>query len=134
MFPFFGKSRKFKVNGDKSVGRTGEDAAVAYLMDMGYTIIDRNYRRRFGEIDIVADDHGVLVFVEVKTRRSRLFGSPFEAVDFRKQKKMSKMALDYISRHNRDNCPARFDVVAVMLHDNFLPRIELIQNAFEVSS
>jgi len=133
VFSFVGKLKRDKVSGNGPVGRIGEDAAVSYLKDKGYVIIDRNYRRRFGEIDIVAEDKGVLVFIEVKTRKSERYGSPFEAVDFRKQQKMSIVALDYISRHNKENCPARFDVVAVMLKDGTYPQIELIQDAFEVS-
>lgn len=115
----------------KNTGRAGEELAAAYLQAVGYRLLERNYRCRFGEIDIVAEEGGTLVFAEVKSRRSEAYGEPQLAVGIQKQKKLSRVALHYLSeRRLRSRC-ARFDVVAVKL----LPvesRIELIRNAFEL--
>jgi putative endonuclease len=116
----------------KRTGKKGEDLAVAYLAGAGYRIIERNYRCLFGEIDIVAREGETLVFVEVKSRRSEAYGDPLLAVGCRKQRKISRIALHYLSDKDLRYRPARFDVVAVML----LPaghRIELIRNAFELT-
>ena len=110
-------------------GQTGEDLAVCYLKNQGYTIVERNYRMRMGEIDIIARDGESLVFVEVKTRRSSRFGSPFEAVDFRKQQQISRVALAFMTQHRCGEVPVRFDVIGVHLEES--PRVELIKNAFE---
>ncbi len=113
------------------IGRTGEDLAVCYLENLGYTIVERNYRKRIGEIDIIARDGECLVFIEVKTRRSSRFGSPFDAVDFRKQQQISRVALAYMTQHRCGDVPVRFDVIGVHLEKS--PKIELIKNAFEYS-
>ena len=112
-------------------GRTGEELAVCYLKNQGYTIVERNYRMRIGEIDIIARDGECLVFIEVKTRRSSRFGSPFEAVDFRKQQQISRVALAFMIQNQCGEVPVRFDVVGVHLEKS--PRVELIKNAFEYS-
>ena len=113
------------------LGKHGEDIAADYLKRSGYSIITRNYRRRFGEIDIVASKDSTLVFVEVKTRRSTAFGSCFEAVDARKQRQLTKIAQDYLSRHSLFHVNARFDVVAVHLAEDGSSQVEIITNAFE---
>lgn len=116
----------------KRTGQRGEELAAAYLVDAGYRIIERNYRCRFGEIDIVAREGETLVFAEVKSRRSEAYGAPQVAVGHEKQRKISKIALNYLSENHLGCHPARFDVVAVLL----LPsgtRIELIRDAFEFS-
>ncbi|MHB8828474.1 MAG: YraN family protein [Syntrophales bacterium] len=115
-----------------SVGKRGEELAAAYLAKVGYKIIERNYRCVFGELDIVAEEGDSIVFIEVKSRRSAAYGDPQLAVDFRKQKKISMVALDYLEKKRQHNRNARFDVVAVKL----LPAgttIELIKNAFELA-
>jgi len=114
------------------IGKSGEDLAVRYLENQGYTIVERNYRLRIGEIDIIARDGEFLVFVEVKTRRSSCFGSPFEAVNLRKQRQISRVALAYMTRQHCGDVAVRFDVVAVYL-DQRASRVELIKNAFEHS-
>ena len=114
------------------LGQKGEEAAEKYLQQQGYQVIERNYRSVFGEIDIIAEEGETLVFVEVKCRRSDAYGPPELAVGREKQKKISRIALHYLSEHHLRQCPARFDVVAVKL----LPggtQIELIRNAFELS-
>ena len=115
----------------KHLGKRGEDLAVSYLKKAhGYHILQRNYRCVFGEVDIIARDHGVLSFIEVRTRGSEDFGDPKESINRRKQQQLSKVALEFISRYNVHQVKARFDVVAVYL----LPqeeRLELIKDAFE---
>ena len=81
-----------------SKGKQGEDAAASFLAKEGYKIVERNFRCPLGEIDIVAVDKGILVFVEVKTRSSNKFGLPEEAVNRRKQHQIIKAAQFYISR------------------------------------
>jgi putative endonuclease len=117
----------------KILGKKGEDLAAAYLKKKcGYRIVERNYRCVFGEMDIVAKDQDVLSFVEVKTRGSKEYGAPQESVTKRKQHQISKVALEFINRHNAHHMKARFDVVAVSI----LPqgeRVELIKDAFELA-
>ena len=129
---FSGRLKDVKNMAGKDTGHYGEDIAAAYLRQKGYSIVERNYRKRIGELDIIAEDGEVVVFVEVKTRRSTRFGSPFEAVDSRKQKKMSRIALEYLNSRKLLNRAARFDVVAVMLHEGSLPEVEIVQDAFEI--
>lgn len=114
-------------------GRQGEDLAEQYLRRRGYRIIQRNYRAPCGEIDIIAEDKGVLVFVEVKTRTGSGFGTPAESVTFRKRQQISKAALVYLGQQLLFGAAARFDVVAVLLGKSSEPRIELIKNAFDLS-
>lgn len=125
------KAKKDKVAAEPKIGKQGEDFAVRFLQANGYKILARNYRQRFGEIDIVAEDKDTLVFVEVKTRRNNRFGDPFEAVDTRKQGKLSRMAQDYISRNNYEDRNARFDVIAIYLSTDTRPDVHHIPNAFE---
>jgi putative endonuclease len=121
------KTPNSKKDPRKATGRSGEDLAAQYLEQQGYTILERNYRLRIGEIDIIARDGEYLVFIEVKTRRSRKFGSPFEAVDIRKQQQIFKIASAYLQGKE---LPVRFDVVAVHLNEQDV-RVEVLKNAFE---
>ncbi|WLE95148.1 MAG: YraN family protein [Candidatus Electrothrix communis] len=113
-------------NSRKATGRSGEALAAQYLEQQGYIILERNYRLRIGEVDIIARDGEYLVFIEVKTRRSTRFGSPFEAVDARKQQQIVKIASAYLQGKE---LPVRFDVVAVHLNGQNV-RIEVLKNAF----
>lgn len=113
-----------------TLGKSGEDLACRELGRRGYAILARRYRTRIGELDIVARDHGVLVFVEVKTRTSDRFGVPAEAVTLHKQAKVRMMADDYLLRKGLADCPCRFDVVAVTMPCGGRPVIEIVQNAF----
>jgi putative endonuclease len=113
----------------QQLGILGEELAVAELERLGYAISARRYRTRCGEIDIVADDDGTLVFVEVKARADAEFGTAAEAVTRWKQRRLVRMARDYLVRERVVNRPCRFDVVAIML-DGPAPRIELYRNAF----
>lgn len=117
---------------NKKTGKIGEDIAIDFLKKKGYKIIERNYKCVFGEVDIVARDKGDIVFVEVKSRRSEYFGDPTDAVDFNKQKKISKIALNYLNEKRLDNHDARFDVIAIKLSPNG-NTVELIENAFELA-
>jgi len=106
--------------------------AAAFLKREGYRIIERNYRCRYGEIDIIAMDKKDVVFVEVKGRKSDTFGSPEEAIGPAKQKRISKAAVHYMQEEGLSDHNARFDVVAI----RFMPegnRVQLIRNAFDLS-
>ena len=123
-----------KINTNVTRGKKGEEAAARYLQNKGYAILVRNYRKSFGEIDLIAQEGGTLVFVEVKTRHSRRYGVPQEAVDERKQRQLARIAQDYLAAHHLENAPARFDVIAVTLDREDQPaRIDHIDNAFELS-
>jgi putative endonuclease len=97
----------------QGLGRTGERMAGEALIRQGYTVLERNFRCQYGEIDLVAEHAGELVFVEVKTRRGTGFGRPEEAVTFRKQQKILEVASYYLDVHNCSQRSWRIDVVAV---------------------
>ncbi len=110
------------------MGAEGEQIAVKFLQRKGVEIVERNYRHGRGEIDIVARDRGVLVFVEVKTAMSNQFGSPEGWVDKRKQQQIARLASGYIQRNHLTDIDCRFDVVAVDATRNY--EINYIQDAF----
>ena len=117
-----------------TIGNFGENAAAEYLEKKGYSIVERNYKPKIAEIDIIAyNKEGVLCFVEVKTRKTSVFGYACEAVDFKKQRKITQGAMSYISSHNIDR-EIRFDVVEVygkVMNDGFsVLKINHIENAF----
>ena len=120
----------------KELGAKGEEIAARYLKSLGYRILERNYRVRYGEIDIIAEQGTDLVFVEVKTRSGTLFGSPFDSVTVSKQRQLSKVALEYINKQGCNNRPARFDVVGIEFQvggNTFREAvIKLLQNAFDL--
>lgn len=116
----------------QGVGKRGEDLAADYLIKQGSKILERNYRQRCGEIDIIARDGKTLVFIEVKTRRSNTFGSPFDAITPKKQQQIATTAKDYLCRKKLFNKPARFDVIGVTLLPGKKPKIEIVTNAFEL--
>lgn len=121
-----------KVRRPKSLGFLGERAAESFLKRKGHKIVARGLRLRGGELDLVAVDGRVVVFVEVKTRRNSELGSPTEAVDIRKQSRMTRAAQVFIKRHSLESYSCRFDVVAVTWPAQFgKPQIEHIANAFE---
>ncbi len=114
------------------VGEQGEKIAIDFLKRHRFKIVARNYRCKFGEIDIIArDSENILSFIEVKTRTSPTHGTPQEAVHFKKQEQISRVALEFVQRHGLENHPARFDVVAVICSPSGYT-VELIQNAFEL--
>ncbi len=110
-------------------GRLGENLAAAYLERRGMRLTARNYRCRFGEIDLIAWDADVLCFVEVKARTSWDMGLPREYVTAKKQEKLRAAAALYLSEQGLD-CPARFDVAEVYLKAGRRARIDYIKNAF----
>ena len=117
-----------------SLGKHGEDLAANHLTKKGFTILERNYRQKIGEIDIIARKDKVLVFIEVKTRKSTIFGQPFEAVTPRKQAQLSRVALDYMTRNKVLNHPARFDVVSILIAGDGTATIEHLRNCFETAT
>lgn len=114
----------------QQLGRAGEERAADFLRRAGYRILAANYRTRRGELDLVAEEGGELVFVEVKTRTSLAFGSPAEAVDRRKQQQIGRAAQEYLLREGAGERAVRFDVVAISLAGS-RPEVEIIKNAFE---
>lgn len=119
---------------NQAVGASGEQIAADYLISQGYRILERNFRSRGGEVDIVAKDRqGCIAFIEVKTRRSLTYGLPQLAVTGRKQHQISKGALAWLSKNRLHDCSARFDVIAVLLQDGTVPTVEHIPNAFDLA-
>ena len=115
-----------------ALGKIGEDLACRELERRGYAVIARRYRRRGGELDIVARDGQTLVFVEVKAREGREYGDGGEAVTPRKQRRITMLALDYVARNGLAGCPCRFDVVSI-LFDRSGPTIDVFQSAFDAA-
>lgn len=113
-----------------SLGRAGEDRAAQYLKDMGYSLVERNYRCKLGEIDIVARDGPVMVFVEVRTRSGSGFGSALESVVYKKQLKVRQVASHYLQYREYFGGPVRFDVLALTLRPGGEAEIEHVKNAF----
>lgn len=114
------------------LGKRGEDLALKRLKKLGYKKIVRNYRCPLGEVDLIAEDSGTLVFIEIKTRRGRSTGYAKEAVDARKRRQLSKVALAYMKSNDCIDTSARFDVVAISLWGD-KTRIEVIKNAFDLA-
>jgi putative endonuclease len=116
----------------QALGISGEDLACAELQRRGYAIVERRYRTRLGEIDIIAKDGLTIVFVEVKARMTQEFGGAAAAMTGWKQRRIARMAADYLARQKRQDCPCRFDVVAIDF-DASEPRVIVYPNAFNAS-
>ena len=112
------------------VGTLGEQAAATSLIEQGYEILHRNYRCRGGELDIVCQKNGILVFCEVKTRTNGRFGLPEEAVTIDKRRRLRKLALEYLQREGRRARQLRFDVISVALADGRVGELRHLVNAF----
>lgn len=113
-------------------GRLGEDAVCAELLKRGHRIIERNYRKPFGEIDIISEIGGFIVFTEVKTRKLNSMVSGLEAVDWRKQRKIVLTADAYLTEHDPDLQP-RYDIAEVAISRGEVPRvlrIDIYEDAF----
>jgi len=113
------------------LGRAGEDRAVAHLQRSGYRILHRNWRCPQGEIDIVADHHGALVVIEVKTRTSEAFGHPFEAIDARKSARLWRLAMAWMAEHPDEarGRRLRIDAIALTGADPATARLEHLEDA-----
>jgi putative endonuclease len=116
-----------------SVGERGESIAEAYLRGRGFAILEKNYRCKTGEVDIVARDGDTIVFVEVKARRNLAYGPPQLAVTPFKQRQISRTALTWLAHHKKPNAIARFDVIAILVPDHEVPQVEHIRNAFDLA-
>ena len=111
------------------LGKAGQKAAEAFLFKKGYSILERNFHTRSGELDIVARDEDYIVFVEVKARKGLEYGYPREAVTRTKQKRIIRTALVYLTRHHLSNNNIRFDVVEVLFQHGQVYASH-IENAF----
>jgi putative endonuclease len=113
----------------QKLGAYGEKIAADYLVSMGYKLIAQNYRTRQGEIDMIAEDGDELVFIEVKTARDDRYGPPETWVNPRKQRKIFRNALYYVTVHHLNDIDCRFDVIAI-IQTAGIPEINHIKNAF----
>lgn len=118
--------------GRAALGRYGEDLAAQHLQASGAVLLDRNWRCRQGELDIVAlEADGTLVFCEVKTRSSTSFGEPAEAVGAVKARRIRGLACRWLEQHRpRDAAGLRFDVIAIVRERGSTPRVRHLRNAF----
>ncbi|MDD2541264.1 MAG: YraN family protein [Desulfuromonadaceae bacterium] len=121
--------------GNKGTGDLGEEIATNFMLAHGYRVLERNFRCKGGEVDIIARDPGdkSLVFIEVKTRRGLSYGVPQLAVTPFKQRQISKAALTWLAKNRLYDTNARFDVVAILLHTDGLHAIDHIKNAFDLA-
>lgn len=103
---------------NKAIGDYGEVIAAEYLKNNGYNILDRNFRNRFGEIDIICSTNDILVFCEIKSRYTNSYGSPMESVTYLKQKQIIKLSSLYILSNKHFNCNIRYDVIEVILNNS----------------
>jgi putative endonuclease len=115
--------------GARRLGRVREEAAVEALRAAGYRIVERNVRLRRGELDVIAEEAGDLVFVEVKTRRSSTYGTPGESVGPRKRHALAHLAAAYLARRAGGDRACRFDVVEVRVDASGRPRVEILRDA-----
>jgi putative endonuclease len=114
----------------RALGQLGEDLATQHLQGLGYVILERNYRCECGEVDIVAQDHGRLAFVEVRARRGTAFGTPEESVTPRKQRRLATVARNYLEEKGLRDVAWGIDVVAVEFTPaGVLRRIDLLRDA-----
>ena len=114
------------------LGKLGEEWALEKIEALGYECIARNYRCPLGEVDLIARDGDTLVFLEIKTRRGKSLGYAKEAINDRKRRQLSKVALAYMKSNNCSDVKSRFDVVAINLIEN-RKEIEIIRNAFDLA-
>ena len=117
----------------KSRGALAEEAAARFLESTGYTILARNYELRVGEVDIIAERGTAIAFIEVKSRQSTAIALPRENVNKKKQSKIARAAVGYVSINNVRNKDLRFDIIEVYLDHNGEPKkIEHLEHAFEL--
>ena len=120
-------------NGNRALGKQGEDIAARFLSRKGYRILGRNVRTFVGEIDIVAQKNSFFVFVEIKTRKSGIFGPPYLSITYRKKRKLIQCALCYLKMKNISDAPWRIDVISIELNRfaGFIKKLEHFENAIE---
>jgi putative endonuclease len=112
------------------LGRSGEDAAVAYLKRKKFSVVERGFRFHRGEIDIIAYEGDTLVFIEVKTRRDKIFGLPEESVTPAKQTQLRRVAEAYLTVNNLSQVACRFDILSVSYDEKEGYKIRHLENAF----
>jgi len=122
-------------SGNKGTGILGEEMAANFIIARGFRIMERNFRCKGGEVDIIArdPDDKSLVFIEVKARRGLSYGVPQLAVTPFKQRQISKAALTWLGKNKLHDHNARFDVIAILLHTGGTHQIEHIKNAFDLA-
>ena len=118
------------MNALQELGKRGEALAWNFLKREGYTLLEKNFRTRFGEVDVIAEKKGTVVFLEIKTRTNDRFGLPAEAVDRRKREKLSRAAEAFLQARRLENRPARFDILSILWDGRSGPRFSLIEDAF----
>lgn len=117
----------------KQLGNHGEDLALAHLEALGMNLIDRNYRWRGGEIDLIMYDDKVLVFVEVRSKTSKIHGAPLETIDYKKRRQIEKCARQYLAcKKISDNVCCRFDAVGVLVLADGRAEIKHVSDAFRL--
>jgi putative endonuclease len=114
----------------QGLGASGEDLAAEWYEARGYRLLDRNWRCREGELDLVLAGDGTVVFCEVKTRRGDRFGAPFEAVTIAKQRRVRALAVRWLREHEQHGVSLRFDVASVLARRGYEPVIEVFEAAF----
>ena len=113
-----------------ALGRHGEDLAAEFLQQSGLRVLDRNWRCREGELDLVVSRDRTVVFCEVKTRRSTRFGAPVEAVTATKQRRLRTLALQWLAAQSRRGDDLRFDVASVLFPREGRPVVEVLEGVF----
>jgi putative endonuclease len=119
-----------RVDPRRRLGNAGEDAVAAWYENAGYRIVDRNWRCREGELDLVVSRGDTLGFCEVKTRASARFGAPFEAVTASKQRRLRMLAARWLAEHDTHRRTLRFDVASVTRAPNRELTVEVLEGAF----
>ncbi|MEJ6490082.1 YraN family protein [Leucobacter sp. USCH14] len=109
---------------NRTLGAQGETIAGEYLEGLGYRILDRNWRNRYGELDLVVADRSVVVAVEVKTRSGTGYGSPLEAITARKAARLRRLLLDWVRAHARSASGLRVDAIGIILRSGDAPHID----------
>lgn len=103
---------------NKDIGSFGEDLSINYLIDNGYYILEKNYRNKIGEIDIICKKNNLLIFIEVKSRYTNSYGFPIESVTYYKRKQIIKVSMLYIILNRYNNFNIRYDVIEVFFNKN----------------
>ncbi len=114
------------------IGRCGEERAAEFIAAQGYRVIATNFRRKFGELDLVAEEGGEIVFIEVKTRSGKAYGHPLESITAAKRKRIIRAAAAFLQERGLEDRPCRFDAVAVSIDQAGKWQVEVTRAAFVV--